>query len=191
MAGCGLRKSSPASSTISCSYGGGSAEDGGVTQRRAARRANGRVPLGMEEPLSLSCSGRLGVCFSTHERQTALLAWNAVALLRKAGSEKSGNRQARFVSHFPAHVWDSVECKWRESEGCAGVVAPREPEGYDGRIHAGRRASEARGAEQFGQAGEKRFGFGSQVQLSGSNWIMKKNGECAELLYFVGVPDGI
>src|SRR5215831_5337106 len=59
MAGCGFRKFNPASSTISCGYGGGSAKNGGVAQRRTARRANGRVPLGMEEPLSLSCSGRL------------------------------------------------------------------------------------------------------------------------------------
>ena len=145
----------------------------------------------MEEPLSVSSSGRLGVCFSTHEGQAPLLAWDAVALLREAGSEKSENRQTRFVSHFPAHVWDSIECEWRESEGCAGVAPPREPEGHDGRLYAGRRASETRGAKQFGQAGEKRFRFGSQVELSGSNWIMKKSGDCAELLYFVGVPDGI
>src|SRR5262249_47810516 len=79
---------------------------------------------------------------------------------------------------------------WRESEGCAGVATPREPEGHDGRLHAGGRASETRGAKQFGQAGEKRLGSGSQIKLSGSNWIMKKNGGFAELLYFVGVPLG-
>src|SRR6185369_7930482 len=103
--------------------------------------------------------------------QAALLAWNAVALLREAGTEKSRNRQTRFVSHFPTHVWDFIECEWRESEGCAGVAPPREPESHDGRLHAGSRASEARGAKQFGQVSEKRFRFGTQIQLSGSNWI--------------------
>ena len=37
----------------------------------------------------------------------------------------------------------------------------------------------------------KGFRFGSQDQLSGSNWITKKNGDLAEPLYLVGVPDGI
>ena len=60
-----------------------------------------------------------------------------------------------------------------------------------GRLHAGCRAAEARGAKQFGQTSEKRPRFGSQVQLSGSNWIMKKNGDFVEVLHFVGVPDGI
>ncbi len=27
--------------------------------------------------------------------------------------------------------------------------------------------------------------------LSGPNWTMKENGDFAEVLYFVGVPDGI
>ena len=154
----------------------------------SARRANVRVPLGMEGPLSVSCSGRLGVCFSTHEGKAALLAWNTVALLREAGAEKGRNRQTRFLSHFPSHVWDFIECEWRESEGCAGVATPREPEGHDERLGAGRRSSEARGSKQFGQASEKRLRSGSQIKLSGSNWIMKTNDDFAELLYFVGVP---
>jgi integrase len=34
-------------------------------------------------------------------------------------------------------------------------------------------------------------GLGDQAGLSGSNWIMKKNGDFGEVIYFVGVPDGI
>ena len=67
-------------------------------------------------------------------------------------------------------LFNGTEREWRESEGRTGIVAPRKPEGHDGRLHAGCRAAEARGAKQFGQ---------------------KKNGDFAELLYFVGVPDGI
>jgi hypothetical protein len=46
-------------------------------------------------------------------------------------------------------------------------------------------------AEQFGQAGEAGRGFTDQTRLTGSNWIMKQNGDFAEVSYFVGVPDGI
>lgn len=37
----------------------------------------------------------------------------------------------------------------------------------------------------------ERTGFGRQIRLNGSKWIMKKNGDFAEVIYFVGVPDGI
>jgi hypothetical protein len=45
-----------------------------------------------------------------------------------------------------------------------------------------------RRVEQFGQIGKAGRSFGNQACLSGSNWIMKKNGDCAEPVYFVGVP---
>ncbi len=41
------------------------------------------------------------------------------------------------------------------------------------------------------KAGAEGRGFGDQTGLSGSNWIMKKNGGFVEVYYFVGVPDGI
>src|SRR4051794_12515822 len=76
------------------------------------------------------------------------------------------------------------EREWKKSEGdCAGTATSRKPEGHDRRLHAGCRASEARGPKQFGQASEKRLRFGSQVQLSGSNWIMKKNVGFPEFLF--------
>jgi hypothetical protein len=56
---------------------------------------------------------------------------------------------------------------------------------------AGSRSTEARGAEQSGKAGAEGRGFGDQTGLSGSNWIMKKNGGFVEVYCFVGVPDGI
>jgi hypothetical protein len=146
--------------------------------------------------LLLCCTHVLLLATALNAQQAATSSTTAVVPQLVNYSGKATDAQGKpiagiAVSHFPAHVWDSVECKWRESEGCAGVVAPREPEGHDGRLHAGRRASDARGAKQFGQAGPKRLQVRSQVQLSGSNWIMKKNGDFAELLYFVGVPDGI
>jgi hypothetical protein len=64
-------------------------------------------------------------------------------------------------------------------------------ESHDRRLHAGSRSAEARGAEQFGQTVEAGRGLGGQARLTGSNWIMKKNGGFVEVHYFVGVPDGI
>ena len=63
--------------------------------------------------------------------------------------------------------------------------------GHDRRLHAGRWVPEAPGAKQFSQTCEERLRYGSQVRLSGSTWIMKKNGDFVEVLYFVGVLDGI
>src|SRR5689334_14415816 len=114
-----------------------------------------------------------------------------MAVLRQTCPETSPDYQACELSHVQAHLWNASECEWREPEGRAGIVAACEPEGHDRCLHAGGRAAEARGAKQFGQASEKRLRFGNQVQLSGSSWIMKKNGGFAEVLYFVGVPDGI
>ena len=56
---------------------------------------------------------------------------------------------------------------------------------------AGGRSTEARGTEQFGQTGEEGRGIADQVSLSGTNWIMNKSGDFVEVVYFVGVPDGI
>ncbi len=71
------------------------------------------------------------------------------------------------------------------------LTCPRESESHDRRLHAGSRSAEARGTEQFGQIGKAGRRFGNQAGLTGSNWIMKKNGDRAEPVYFVGVPDGI
>ena len=128
---------------------------------------------------------------SPHERPTALLARHAVAVLRQAGLGTCQGDEASLVSHLPAHVWNAPERERRKSEGRTGVASPRESESHDRRLHAGSRSAEARGTEQFGQIGKAGRRFGNQARLSGSNWIMKKNGDCAEPVYFVGVPDGI
>jgi hypothetical protein len=41
---------------------------------------------------------------------------------------------------------------------------------------------------QSGKAGAEGRGLGDQTGLSGSNWIMKKNGGFVEVYCFVGVP---
>jgi hypothetical protein len=67
----------------------------------------------------------------------------------------------------------------------------RESESHDRHLHASSRSAETRGAGNLVQTGSERRGLGGQAGLSGSNWIMKKSGDFAEVLYFVGVPDGI
>ncbi|HMC75029.1 MAG TPA: hypothetical protein VKG87_12060, partial [Terriglobales bacterium] len=61
------------------------------------------------------------------------------------------------------------------------------PEGHDRRLHAGGQSTEARSTEQTGEDGFEKGRF----QITGPNWTMKKSGGFAEVLYFVGVPDGI
>ena len=128
---------------------------------------------------------------AAHERPTAVLARNVVAILRQAGFAACQGDEASFISHLSAHFWDALERERRESQGRTGTATPCESESYDRRLHAGSRSTEARGTEQFGQTGAEGRGFGDQAGLSGSNWIMKKSGGIAEAFYFVGVPDGI
>ena len=117
--------------------------------------------------------------------------WNVVAILWQAGFAACQGDEASFVSHLSAHFWDALERERRESQGRTGTAAPCESESHDRRLHAGSRSTEARGAEQSGKAGAEGRGFGDQTGLSGSNWIMKKNGGFVEVYCFVGVPDGI
>src|SRR5713226_4731857 len=85
VAGRGFRKSSVAYPSICSGNGGRCAENGSVSERRPAGRANGRIALGMETPFSVRKSRRLAICLSAHERPTTLLARHAVAVLRQAG----------------------------------------------------------------------------------------------------------
>ena len=191
VAGRGFRKPRLAHPSICSGDGGRCAENGSFSERRSAGRANGRISVGMETSFSIRKSRRLGICLSAHERPTALLARNAVAVLRQAGFATCQGDEASFVSHLSAHVWNAVERERRKSEGCTGIAAPCESESHDRRLHAGSRSTEARGTEQFGQIGKAGRGFGDQTRLSGSNWIMKKNSDLWKPVYFVGVPDGI
>jgi hypothetical protein len=119
------------------------------------------------------------------------MARHGVAALWQAGLGRCQGDEASLVAHLPAHVWNAPERERRKSQRRTGVASPRESESHDRRLHAGSRSAEARGTEQFGQIGKAGCRFGNQARLSGSNLIMEKNGDCAEPVYFVGVPDGI
>lgn len=81
---------------------------------------------------------------------------------------------------------NAPECKQGEPKSRAGIASSREYESDHGRLYAGSQPSEARGPEQAGEDGhEDRF------SLTGPNWTKKKNGGFAEVICFVGVPDGI
>ena len=191
VAGRGFRKPHLAHPSVGSGDGGRCAENGSFSEGRSAGCTNGRVAVGMETSFSVRQSKRLGIRLAAYERPTAVLARNVVAILRQAGSTACQDYEASFVSHISAHFWDAVERKRRESQGCTGTAAPCESESHHRRLHAGSRSTEARGTEQFGQTGEAGRGFGDQTRLTGSNWIMKKNGGFVEVYCFVGVPDGI
>ena len=166
VAGCRFREPHPASPQISGVNGGRCAENRGVSQRRSTRRANRRVSLETEAALSVSSSRRLGVRLSTHEGQATILAWDAVAILREAGSETGWNDEARVVSHVPAHVWNSLECEWRESKSRARAAATREPQGHDRCLHASCWASKARREAQSNLVRLVRKGLDSEAKSS-------------------------
>lgn len=191
VAGRGFRKPYLAHPSVGSGNGGRCAENGGFSEGHSAGCTNGRVAVGMETSFSGRRSKRLGIRLAPYERPTAVLAWNVVAILRQAGSRACQDHEACFVSHVSPHFWDAVERERRESQDCTGTAAPCESQSHHRRLHAGSRSTEARGTEQFGQTSEEGRGFGDQTRLTGSNWIMKQNGDFAEVSYFVGVPDGI
>jgi hypothetical protein len=110
-----------------------------------------------------------------------------MAILRQTCPETGRDYQARELSHVQAHFWNASECEWREPKGSAGIATARKPESDHGRLYASRQSAEARGPEQAGEVGHEK----DRLILTGPNWTMKKNGGFAEVLYFVGVPDGI
>jgi hypothetical protein len=186
LGGCRFRATRPSRPEIGSCHGGGSAENGGIAKRCAVGRANCRVAFCVAADVPIPWSGRLGICITGDERQTAVLAWHAMEVLRQACAETGQNHQTRDVSHFPAHIWNAPECKRGESKGRARTASSRQHEGDHGRLYAGGQPSETGGPEQAGENGhEDRF------SLTGPNWTMKESGDTAELLYFVGVPDGI
>ena len=144
----------------------------------------------METTFSARVPKRLGICLSTHKRSATLLAGDAAAVLRHTSFEACRSDEARFVSHIPAHLWDTTERQRRKPEGRTRTAATREPESHDGRLHAGDQSIEARGAEKFGQPGEEGRGFGNQGRLSGSNWIMKKTAILRKFFILLASPTG-
>jgi hypothetical protein len=88
--------------------------------------------------------------------------------------------------HTFRHTFGTLLNANGETKGRARAASSRQHEGDHRRIYAGSQPSETAGPEQAGQDGhEDRF------SLTRPNWTMKKIGDTAELLYFVGVPDGI
>src|SRR2546425_690286 len=119
-------------------------------------------------------SRRLGICLSAQERQAAVLARYALALLRQALGEAGRSEQACLVSHVPAHLRDAPQCERGECESRAGASAPCQHESHDRRLHAGGQPTEARGAEQAGEDGPEKSCLAG---LSGPYWTMTENGE--------------
>jgi hypothetical protein len=77
-------------------------------------------------------------------------------------------------------------------KACTEMILERLKAANDhGCLHASGQPAEARGTEQSGQIDQERAGLRRQAGLNGSNWIMKKSGDFAVVLWNLGVPDGI
>jgi integrase len=76
-------------------------------------------------PLCLSATGGLGLCQSTRQRNTAVLAGNAQPLALATGSEGRRNPGPDRLAHLPAHIRDSSQSEWGGCQDCAGIIAAR------------------------------------------------------------------
>jgi hypothetical protein len=76
--------------------------------------------------------------------------------------------------HVSTYVWNAPERQWRKCQGGSGTIAAFQPEGYNGRVYAGRKSPEASGPKQTGQngygQGESRGG--KSFGVTGPNWTM-------------------
>ncbi len=193
MGGRGFRSLGPSHSEIGCRHGARVAEDRSVAKRRAVRRATRRVSIHVETTVRLCDPGRLGVRISANEGKAAVLAGHTVAILRSTGPQACKGDQERDLPYIPTHLWNAPERERRKCQGRSGTSSPRKPESDDRRLYAGRQLTKARGSEQARKHGYERSRSCEIARnlLSGPNWTMKENGDFAEVLYFVGVPDGI
>src|ERR1700751_4449165 len=125
VAGCGFREPHLAHTSIGSGDGRRCTENRGFSERCSAGCTNGRVAVGMETVISVRWPRRLGIGLAAHERPTAVLARNVVAILRQAGFAACQGDEACFVSHLSTHFWDSAKRKRRESQGRTRTASPR------------------------------------------------------------------
>ena len=143
--------------------------------------------------MRLSDAQRLGLRIPAYGWQATILAKHSMAVLRAAGAEASQGQQERDVPHVSAHLWNALECQWRECKGSPRTAAARQPESHDRCVHAGCQSSEAGSPEQARPDGNETRGNGmiGHFDLNGPNWTMKISGRFRQVFWIVGVPDGI
>ena len=83
------------------------------------------VIVALANSLCLPATGGLGLCQSTRQRNTAVLAGNAQPLALATGSEGRRNPGPDWLAHFPAHIRDSSQSEWGGCQDCAGTIAAR------------------------------------------------------------------
>ncbi len=187
MARRGCRESCDSRSSFRRDDGLGIAQDGSIGERCSSRRSVGRIIAEVEAIQFLQWGHRLGFCFSDDERQTALVAGNAVMLLRAPGGEGCGHREASRFSHFQAHLYNAAHSEQRGCEGSTGATASCEQSHHARLVCASLHAGEAIGAKQArGSRAAKRQGTG----LSGPNWTMKEDRRCLQVPEKHGGDDG-
>src|SRR5581483_1570697 len=190
MGGRGFRESGLAYQKVTGGNGRRSAQDRSVSQRGSIRHTVSGIAVPMETGLPIHGACKLGVCLSAHERHSTILARNVVALLWPSCIEACWNNEACDVSHVPAHVWNAPERQWRKRQGGSRIAASRQPEGHDRCVHAGRQSAKTRSPKQADKDGHGKNG-GKGVGLTGPNWTMTKNQDFLQVLWNLGVPDGI
>jgi hypothetical protein len=123
----------------------------------------------------------------------ALSVGHTVAILRSTGPQSRKGEQEGDLPHVPTHLWNAPERERRKCQGCSGTSSSREFKSDDRRLYAGGQLTKTRGSEQARKHGYERSRSCEIARnlLSGPNWTMKENGDFVEVIYFVGVPDGI
>src|ERR1700739_3135215 len=116
VAGCGFREPHLAHTSIGSGDGRRCTENRGFSERCSAGCTNGRVAVGMETGISVRWPRRLGIRLAAHERPTAVLARNVVAILRQAGFAACQGDEASFVSHLSAHLWTLLNANGENSK---------------------------------------------------------------------------
>jgi hypothetical protein len=130
-----------------------------------------------------------GLCEPREKRQAAVLAKFNLPRLHQARGRGYRAQEADRLAYLSAHIWDDLECQRGKSQSHSGTSASRESPSHDGHVRSGCEQREARGAEQGGQTAFARSG--EKAGVSGRLWTRGKTSRILEVVYFVGVPDGI
>src|SRR5271166_267607 len=140
-----------------------SLQNGGLPEADSTRCGIGGSPVQLEASMPVSTTGRLGVCQSTQERQTAVLARLALSRSPQTGAQVGGNSWQRGMAYAATHVRHFDESEWRGHQDHTGAVAPFKLQGDGGYLHPCGDTNQTSRTDQIGENDLARTGKSGHV----------------------------
>ncbi len=117
--------------------------------------------MDMERNNQISPTGRLGVREPEERGTDAIVAWHCATESHLACGCTSGHLQKIRLAYLSTYVLDSLDCQWRERQGCAGVDASRKQPLHPADLQSGTNQNEEGCTESISGStfGRRNVGF--------------------------------